>query len=115
MPNLDTYIIIGAILIVFIIILWIVLRYKKKSRKIELKTDIDQLLIALGGLQNIESVKNERSRVKLVLFDTKKVDSKSLNDMKIPAILKSKEITLLLKDEPKIFVLKIETMKKEVK
>jgi hypothetical protein len=34
--------------------------------------------------------------------------------MKIPAILKSKELTLLLKDEPKAFVSKIETMKKEV-
>jgi len=113
MPDYLIYFILGGVVIIAIIATWILLK-PKKIKVVELKTNIELILLALGGLNNIIDIKREHSRVKLMLAEPKKVDGKSLVEMKIPAILKSKELTLLLKDEPKAFVSKIETMKKEV-
>jgi hypothetical protein len=113
MPDYLIYLSIGGAVLVFILITWIILK-PKKIKPDEIKTDIALVIQSLGGLINIKEMKREHSRVKVTLEDPKKVIAKTLVDLKIPAVLKSKELTLLIKDDPKLFVSKIETMKKEV-
>ena len=117
MPDFNIQIIIYAILICFLLgglILWISLLKRKKPKVETKKIEIEPILLALGGIENILSIQAIESRVKLIIKDIKSVNAHALSELKISAVLKQNELTLLIKEQPKLFVSQIQTMKKEV-
>ena len=108
MPNwlTDHFLIIGMTLglLIFLLIILLVPRHKKikkdKPKPLQL-TFLPELLEALGKKQNLVSVDSEHQRLKVVVHNIKQVDAKKLKSLDTPAILKGKELTLLIKHHTK--------------
>jgi phosphotransferase system IIB component len=95
-----------AITILLVLLIFLVFKIKKKKTKKVKQIPIDQvyleqLALALGTNKNILSLSSEHQRLKIVVNDIKKVDSKKLLELSIPAFLKGKELTLLIKNHTK--------------
>jgi len=90
---------IGAILILIIVGLILLLKREKKVQKLELDTSyLDQLFIALGGANNIVVTKIEHQRLQIKVQNIKNVNAGMLKELEIPAFVKGREITLLIKN-----------------
>jgi len=81
--------------------------YRSKFNKKKLNEKYDenhsfQLVESLGSIKNIKSVSIEHKRLKLNLIDLKLVKANVLKDLQTPAILKGKEVTLLIKNNPEL-------------
>ncbi len=102
-----------ATLIPFIfLIFWI--KKKKPTPVSALKIEyLEQLVVALGSLENIKSVSREHQRLKVFVHDLKVVSSDQLKNLETPAFLKGKEITLLVKHHTKDVIDYINTLKRE--
>lgn len=108
MPNwlTDHFLIIGMTLglLIFLLIILLVPRHKKikkdKPKPLQL-TFLPELLEALGKKQNLVSVDSEHQRLKVVVHNIKQVDAQKLKSLDTPAILKGKELTLLIKHHTK--------------
>ncbi len=84
--------------IVISIILISVFRRKRKPKKEVLdETFLLDLTTALGGLSNIVEASREHMRLKVKLYDLKKIEAPLLEKLKLGAFLKGKEVTLLIK------------------
>ncbi|RJX26791.1 MAG: hypothetical protein C4537_01625 [Acholeplasma sp.] len=59
--------------------------------------DFDLLLSSLGGVENFSNPKREHQRLKIVIVDVKKINANTLKTLGIPAFLKGRELTLLIK------------------
>lgn len=107
------YIIIASVLaVVLIIILLLILR--RKPKEVIPTLDYDELLIGLGGKDNLSDLSMEHQRLKVKVNDLKKVDQTILKKLEIPAFLKGKELTLLIKNHTKEVLSYLSERKKEV-
>ncbi len=96
------WIIIAVVAVIILLVFLLILVYKKpKDDKTTLVTDeyLNKLLNILGSNENIEEVSVENKRLRLILKDIKKVDVIGLKDLEIPAVLKGKELKLLIKND----------------
>ncbi|HBS01441.1 MAG TPA: hypothetical protein DEA30_06100 [Acholeplasmataceae bacterium] len=118
MPFLDSlteihYIIFGAALLSIFIVLFLVFKKKKPKTDVQI-IDVNQLLEALGGAKNITDLSSEHQRLKVVIKDIKRVQQDVLKALEIPAFLKGKELTLLIKHHTKEILLSLTERRKEV-
>jgi len=95
-----------ALTLFLVILIFIIFRLKKRKAPKEKQIPIDiiyleSLAIALGTNENIQSLSSEHQRLKVIVNDIKKVDSKKLSELSIPTFLKGKELTLLIKNHTK--------------
>lgn len=92
----NEWIIIGVSLALLVAII-ILLITRKKKKPVFPELDVEQLLIALGGSTNLQRLSREHQRLKVTVNDLKKVQQPLLQGLNIPAFLKGKELTLLIK------------------
>ncbi len=98
-----------SISILLLVLLILVIRITKKKTKRAPKEKqvfidniyLERLTVALGNEENIKSLSSEHQRLKVIVNDIKKVDSKKLSELSIPTFLKGKELTLLIKNHTK--------------
>ncbi|MFA6801162.1 MAG: hypothetical protein WCR19_03540 [Acholeplasmataceae bacterium] len=94
-------VIIVAIIIVLVLIIWLITR-KKITKEIPVdQTFLDNLLMALGTKDNIESLNLEQQRIKIHVLDTKKIDATYFTNEKLPAFISGNKITVLFKEHAK--------------
>jgi len=74
---------------------------------------IDSLILALGGMHNIIKIEHVNQRVKCTLLDIKKISQPNLTELKVPAVLAGKHITLLVKKNASEVVRHINTLRNE--
>jgi len=96
----------GIILgILFVLIIVLLVSKKQKRTKVKPKPLNEAYLInileALGYKENIKALSSEHQRLKVVVDNVKKVDAIKLKALETPAILKGREITLLIKHHTK--------------
>lgn len=92
-------IIIASILVVVLVVIIILLSSKRKEKPITPEVNVEELLIALGGSSNLDHLSREHQRLKVMVKDLKKVQQPLLKTLNIPAFLKGKELTLLIKHQ----------------
>lgn len=98
-----------SITLMLLILLILVVRFVRKKTKQAPKEKqvfidkiyLERLALALGNEGNIKSLSAEHQRLKIIVNDIKKVDSKQLSELSIPTFLKGKELTLLIKNHTK--------------
>lgn len=106
------YLSIGLLIILIIILL---LWFFKPKKKLAIPLiDTYQLRDALGGQDNIMTLSLEHQRLKVVVKDLKVVKSTLLKELNIPAFLKGRELTLLIKHNQKEIMSFLSERKKEV-
>lgn len=109
------YILIASVLVITIIsVLFLIFKKTKKSKTIVKNLDYQELLEALGGSINIIKVSLEHQRLKVILNDLKIVNQNLLKKLEIPAFLKGKELTLLIKNQTKEVLSYLSERQKEV-
>lgn len=87
----------------------------KKKKKINVpQLDYESLLQSLGGAINIQDISMEHQRLKVKIMDLKKVNQSLLKQLEIPAFLKGKELTLLIKHHTKEVLSYLGERRKEV-
>lgn len=103
MNNTQIYYIIGAaVLLIILLVIFLLVKTNKKPKEQALDQEyLDTLLRALGNNKNLLKVSIENKRIRLILKDVKAVDAKALQNLEIPAFLKSNELKILIKDRPK--------------
>lgn len=104
-----------GLLMLFVILTIIILLTSRKKQKVEEPTlDLELLLNSLGGSSNIERVSMERQRLKVIINDLKRIDQLLLKQLEIPAFLKGRELTLLIKLHTKEVLSYLNERRKEV-
>jgi phosphotransferase system IIB component len=101
-------------LVILVLIIFLMMKSKKKKKITPPKLDYESLLQSLGGAVNITDVSMEHQRLKVKLMDLKKVDQSLLKQLEIPAFLKGKELTLLIKHHTKEVLSYLGERRKEV-
>lgn len=94
-------VIIGSAILLVLFILIIFKGSKRKKMSEVPPFEYEALLESLGGATNILDLAIEHQRLKVILKDLKKVNQAQLVHLKIPAFLKGKELTLLIKQHTK--------------
>jgi phosphotransferase system IIB component len=95
-----------ALGIVFVLLILFIMFKNKKQPKPKKQTQIDtlymeKLLSALGGKFNLKTVSHEHQRLKVTVKNIKQVEPETLKSLESPAILKGKELTILIKHHTK--------------
>ncbi|MBU1093656.1 MAG: hypothetical protein KKH01_04255 [Firmicutes bacterium] len=91
-------ILLGVILLLIIALIIYLLTRKKKPVQSSISLEyLNDLYAALGGASNILNVKREHQRLQVKVDQMKLVDAQQLKTLEIPAFVKGKEITLLIK------------------
>ncbi|HBG32984.1 MAG TPA: hypothetical protein DEG42_01305 [Acholeplasmataceae bacterium] len=104
MPQFTTeFIILIASATLFVILFFILIfrMRNKKKKKVGAALELgflNQLYQALGGHQNILKAGREHQRLQITVNETKAVNADQLRYLNIPAFVKGKQITLLIKD-----------------
>mgnify|MGYP001238889837 CR=1 FL=1 len=104
-----------AVLFIILIVVLIKIRRKKPTKK-ENTLDprwINDLVLALGGFDNIQKIDHANQRVRCTLSDIRKVSQPALETLKVPAVLTGKQLTLLIKGNPSWVVQEINTLRNE--
>lgn len=90
-----------SIALLIILIIFGVIFLKPKKKVITPSLDTSKLLEALGGKPNIVALSIEHQRLKINVKDLKMIQQSLLKELSIPAFLKGKELTLLIKHNAK--------------
>ncbi|CCV64079.1 Phosphotransferase system (PTS), EIIB component (glucose-specific) [Alteracholeplasma palmae J233] len=93
-----------AVLILLFLVIFF-MRLKKAKTKETVKIDnnyIQSILEALGTKNNIESIKLDNKRLKVLVKDTKKLNQTLFNELDTPAFLVGKELKILVKYSPEV-------------
>jgi phosphotransferase system IIB component len=97
-------IILSALLVILIAAtIYLVIKKNKQTTTNQTKTasitstEITQLVIGLGGSDNVVSVTNEQSRIKVVLKDVAKIDQSVFKSLNIAAFVSGNELKMLIK------------------
>lgn len=109
----EVYIILASVLALLIIVVLLVV-FKRKPKVIIPALNYDELLLGLGGKENLVSVAMEHQRLKVKVNELKKVDQAILKKLEIPAFLRGKELTLLIKNHTKDVLSYLSERQKEV-
>ncbi len=99
--TLTFYLAIGLGVILIFLLLWVILKNTKNVNQKHPVLDYSLLLSSLGGYDNISEPQREHQRIKMKVLDVKKINANSLKDLGIPAFLKGKELTILIKHHTK--------------
>lgn len=87
-----------AILLMTILIMMI--KRSKKHVEEPIQEDyLDQLVLALGGKNNIIKAMKEHQRLKVTVENIKLLNQNILKELELAAFLKGKEVTLLVKHQ----------------
>ena len=105
---------IAASVILILIILLFFLKKKKPKEIATLSLPVDELILGLGGISNIHLISMEHQRLKVTVENIKQVEQSILKKLEIPAVLKGKELTLLIKHHTEAIYTHLVEQKKEV-
>lgn len=91
-----------AIIVLLITSVFFITFFRSKKRFVEPINQVflDQLVQALGGMDNIIQATKEHQRLKVSVQNMKLLDANSLKTLQLAAFLKGKEVTLLIKNQP---------------
>ena len=124
MPFIDTtnpthlYILIGAIAFVLILIILIILIIVKKRKKSKLDRQneyADNIIKALGEIDNIDDIKLSRRRLNAIVSDLNLLRPKDLRNLNLGAVITKNNVKILVKDNPKEVYKYINKKRKEGK
>lgn len=124
MPFIDTtnpthlYILIGAIafaLILIILIILIIVKKRKKSKLDSQNEYAENIIKALGGIDNIDDIKLSRRRLNAIVSDLNLLRPKDLRNLKLGAVITKNNVKILVKDNPKEVYKYINKKRKEGK
>lgn len=124
MPFIDTtnpthlYILIGAIafaLILIILIILIIVKKRKKSKLDSQNEYAENIIKALGGIDNIDDIKLSRRRLNAIVSDLNLLRPKDLRNLKLGAVITKNNVKMLVKDNPKVVYKYINKKRKEGK
>ncbi|HPX72154.1 MAG TPA: hypothetical protein PLP51_04450 [Acholeplasmataceae bacterium] len=124
MPFIDTtnptqlYILIGAAVLAFITIILIIVLIVGKRKKTKLDTQdefSENVINALGGIENIKEVKLSRRRLSATVHDLDLLIPRELRKLKLGAVITKNHVKMLVKDNPKETYKYIEKRRKEGK
>lgn len=91
------YVLIGISVLILVVLLLLIFRKKQPKSKVVDTILFDKVFVAIGE-NNILNVEKQQDRVRFLLKDVKKIDSKAINELKIPAFLKGNEVKLLFRE-----------------
>lgn len=109
----EVYIVLASVL-ALVMITFLFLVIKRKPKVVIPQLNYDELLLGLGGKENLVSATMEHQRLKVNVKDLKKVDQTILKKLEIPAFLKGRELTLLIKNHTKDVLSYLSERQKEV-
>lgn len=112
--NLTTIIIAVSIISVAILTFIVMIRSKKPFVEPVNQDFLDQLIIALGGKQNILHAEKEHQRLKVTVENVKLLSAPALKALELAAFLKGKEVTLLVKHQSEKVLNFLNQQRKEV-
>lgn len=92
------YILIPIVVLVLVILAFILIRKVQKHKYLQKRKDANNdMILALGGNENIVSAVNKGSRLSLVLNDYSIIDEARLKELGVSSIIKmSNKITLVI-------------------
>lgn len=91
-PNYLWLIVALLIALIIIVIVFFVLKNKNKVKEtIDLPFKLDDLLRALGGIENIKSVSSTISRITFKLNDNKLVQTEKIKELGASGIIETKD------------------------
>ena len=99
MDNIVNFVIIGicALIVISLILIGIIRLVKKNSFKKERAEKNNEIIIALGGRDNIVSFSSAGSRLSLVLNDYSLMQDEKLKELGVSSIIKmSSKVTLVI-------------------
>ena len=106
---------VGVLALVLFIGLFIFIFNKKKSNTKTHENNLGQeIILALGGVENIVSTKINHRRIEITVNDIKLLKPAILNELKLGAIITKQTIKILVKEEPKEVYKYIEQKRKGV-
>lgn len=99
-----TWVLIACLVVALIGCIYLSIYYakQKKSKSNKELFDVNKIVTALGGVENILSTKLDNKRLKITLFEPKLVSQETLKSMNISGFMTGKEIKLLVKENPKV-------------
>ena len=94
---METYQIIAFIIaIILIISLGVLVFFLKKKKEIKSLEEFPELLMALGGKENIISVDHKGSRVSVVVENKKNVDREKVREQGVTIVISNKKVTMVV-------------------
>ncbi|PKK92688.1 MAG: hypothetical protein CVV61_08435 [Tenericutes bacterium HGW-Tenericutes-6] len=112
--TIQSYVIIAIIVVILLSALIFFLSRKKPIPETVNNLEYFNLIHeALGGSDNIDSVNIAHQRLQVKVVNMKNVSGSKLRELRIPAIVKGKEITLLIKKHTQEVLSYIKDRKKE--
>lgn len=92
----------AAIIIIMVASVFFIIFARSKKAFVEPinQAFLDQLVNALGGIDNIVQASKEHQRLKVLVQNIKLLDANSLKVLQLAAFLKGREVTLLIKNQP---------------
>lgn len=105
----------GVLALILLIGLFIFIFHKKRSNIKTRENNLgQQIILALGGVENIDSTKINRRRIEISVNDIKLLKPAILSELKLGAIITKQTIKILVKEEPKDVYKYIEQKRKGV-
>ncbi|MGI6781972.1 MAG: hypothetical protein ACOX56_05605 [Acholeplasmataceae bacterium] len=111
-------IIIGLVTLLAIIILIVLLIVKKTRSKSKLQSQnelAENIISALGGIENIKETSLSRRRFNVIVYDLNLLQPKEMRNLKLGAVITKNNVKMLVKDSPKEVYKYINRKKKEGK
>ncbi len=111
-------VIIGLVILLAIIILIVVLIVKKtrSKSKLQLQNELaENIVSALGGIENIKEASLSRRRFNVIVYDLNLLQPKEMRNLKLGAVITKNNVKMLVKDNPKEIYKYINRKKKEGK
>lgn len=107
---------IAALISIIVGLIVILATTRKKDVKETISVfSFDEIIEAIGGLDNILTAKDEHQRVTVKLIDLKQIKQESLKDLNISAFILKDEIKLLFKNHANDFVIYVKKQKGETR
>ncbi len=102
--------------VVAIIIVLVVISLEKRKAINEIPLDdekLNKLLESLGGAANLSELSNEHQRLKVSVKDINSISAVKLQELRLPAVIKGNELTLLVKRQPQQILTFLNIKRKE--
>lgn len=93
-------IVIVVLIVLFVIFTTIFLKRSRIAPQKPFNSEVAEQIIAAIGKNNIKNVSLANSRLKILVQSLKQIDRKKLKETNFPAIVKGKEVTLLIRYYP---------------
>lgn len=98
-------------LLIAIIVIFLLIRNKKKGKK-KINEVHNEIIVSLGGIENVVDADAKMSRLNVILKDYSSIDEEKLKELGISRIIKmSNKLTLLVGEEAKTIASIIKKLK----